>query len=186
MIVGISAKLKDRRIDRRLEKIGFNLVDCEIFYSPITVFIWYLLILIAFTAPICFFIPMVIWNYSLFFLIYFLIQYIMLAYLNNSYAIVHEKLIVINPNLPFRRMKVYELKKIEKIVIDRLKTSFLTWVFLIYDCNFVEIIMNGKRQRFYSIYLQIDCYDENITEKTLDNFNSSLKKQNIAIDFNLG
>jgi hypothetical protein len=181
----VSAKIKDRRIDKYLEKKGYNLAECEMFYSPITGFLFYLLILIAFTIPWCVFFPLLILKYPYYFLIYFTVQYLALAYLNNSYIITQQKLIVINPNFPFQKMKVYEFGEIENIKIDNSWLTLLTWIFLIFCSNYIEVHTTNKVHRFYSIFLNVDCCDENITEKTLDDFNDNLAKHNIATEFNL-
>lgn len=184
MIVAVSAKIKDRRVDGILKGMGLNSSDCEIFYSPIAGFLFYFLILIAFVIPIFFLTPVVIFNYPYHFLIYATAKYLILAYMNNSYVIYHKQLIVINPNFPFRSVKIYEIDQIEKIVINN-RLSFFTWVFLIFCPNYIEVHSNRKTQRFYSIYLEEDYFDENITEKTLDDFNSALNKMHVPTDFHL-
>jgi hypothetical protein len=185
MITGVSAKIKDKRISKYLEKKGYNLAECEIFYSPITGFLFYLVILIAFTIPLWFYFPLLISKYPYFFLIYFIVQYLALAFLNNSYVISQHKLIVINPNFPFKKVKVYEFAEIDKIKIDDSGLALITWVLLIFYCNYIEIYTADKTQRFYSIFLEVDYFDENITEKTLDDFNTTLCKHNIVTEFNL-
>ena len=55
---------------------------------------------------------------------------------------------------------------------------------MLFDCHFIDVFSNNKRQRFYSIYLELDTWD-NLTEKTIEDFDYSLKKNKIVTEFNL-
>jgi hypothetical protein len=189
MLIGFSDEIKDRRIDKYLDKKGYNLAECEIFYSPISIYLFYLfylLLLILSVLPMGFYFLKYIFKYPYYFLIYFIVQYLVLAYLNNSYVITQQKLIVINPNFPFQKMKVYEFGEIDKIKIDNSGLALLiSWIFLIFCSNYIEVYSTNKVRRFYSIFLEVDCFDENLTEKTLDDFANTLSKNSISLKFNL-
>ncbi len=185
MILGVSAKIKDRRIDKCLETTGYNPGECDIYYSPIIGYYFYVGISIFFIIPLWFILKILILKYLYFFIIYYALQYLVLAYINNSYAIYQNKLIAINPNFPFKKMTVFELTEIDKIKIGNSRLGFTTWILLILSSNYIEIYTTDKTQRFYSVLLEVDCFDENITEKTIDNFNTALCKHNIVTEFNL-
>ena len=189
MLIGFSDEIKDRRVDKYLDKKGYNLAECEIFYSPISIYLFYLFYLLLLTLsaiPIELYFKIYNFKHPYCFLIYFIVQYLVLAYLNNSYVIAQQKLIVINPNFPFQKMKVYEFGEIDKIKIDNSWPVFLiTWIFLIFSSNYIEVYSRNKVRRFYSIFLAVDSFDENLTEKTLDDFSNALSKNGIKVKFNL-
>ena len=91
----------------------------------------------------------------------------------------------INPNFPFKKITIYDFAEIEKIKIDDSKLKVISWVLLIFSSNYIEISTNENTERFYSIFLQPDAFDENLTEKTLDDFNAVLCGKHILTEFNL-
>lgn len=185
MFLTYSAKLQDKRVDHKLETMGYSLADCEVFYSPIRGYLIYLGGLLLVIAPFCWPFYTVIADYYIRFLLYFTLVYLVLAYLNNSYALTEKQLIVINPNFPFRKVVVYDLASIQKVRIDHSKLRFILWVLLILGCNYVEIYTTNQVQRFYSIFLEVDAYDENITEKTMSSFSNALHKRAVKVDMNI-
>lgn len=99
VLTGISAKLKDKRIDRILKKHGYTLSNCEIFYSPITVWLFLLpFFLLTIISTVSYFFFYLIYLFPLYFLLYFMLGYLVVGYLNNSFVITENKLLVINPN----------------------------------------------------------------------------------------
>jgi hypothetical protein len=118
MYIGISARYKDKRVDKTLSKLGFT--EYEIFYSPLIVSLTYLLMLLAVSAGMFF--P-VLFSLGYSFIVctilicYFLLYYMIAAYSNNSFAITSDALVIINPNYPFRNHTVIPLKNITDIHI---------------------------------------------------------------------
>lgn len=107
-----------------------------------------------------------------------------MAYFNNTPVLVKNELIIINPYFPFQNFEVFQMNDIKLIKID--KSSFLpAWFFLIFKSNDVEIYLENENKRFYCTSLQVDCYDENWTEKTMDDFKYSLLKRGVIIELGL-
>jgi hypothetical protein len=53
------------------------------------------------------------------------------------------------------------------------------------NCNYIEVIIEEKKVRFYCEGLELtDDYNEhgNVTEKTLDDFNYALKEHNVLTE----
>jgi hypothetical protein len=182
MIIGFSANLTDRRIDKYLLQNNYDLAECMLFYSPISGFLFYFGLAIGFTMPFCIYLLVIVFKYLYFFGVYCIAQYLALAYLNNSFVIIAEKLVVINPNFPFKTVKVYELKQIEQVKIASERT-FITWLLLIFRPNYVEIYTAKNVQRYYCLFLQEDAYDENITKKTIEDLDIALSRLEVVTEF---
>jgi hypothetical protein len=135
---------------------------------PVSFYIFYL----AYLFPVCF-------------LIYFIAGYVVVASLNNSFVITDSKLVVINPNFPFRKVKSYSFEQINKVKIDSSNLLYITAIFAHFGSNYVELTTQDKVERFYCTSLDVDAFDENFTEKTIDDFHASLKQHKVYIEFNL-
>lgn len=183
-LTGISFQMKDNRIEKRLIKEGFT--DYEIFYSPIQSWV-FLVSLITISSITCYGgIFALLWLYPIPTAIYVFASYLVAAFSNNSFAFTSNKLIIVNPNFPFRNIFYYDLKEISQIKIDKSRYLLaLTFFSCVVNTNYIEISIQNKSKRFYCSSLDIDCYDENWTEKTLDDFYSSALGHNIKVFFNL-
>ena len=114
-----------------------------------------------------------------------MLGYLVVAYLNNSFVITENKILVVNPNFPFRRFIRYDLGQIQKVKIDSSKRLWITMVFAHSGNNYIEITAAHKANKFYCSYLNVDAFDENFTENTMDDLYASLKQNNIITEFNL-
>jgi hypothetical protein len=180
-----SAKLKDRRVDKVLIQNDYNLEDCIIYYSPIVGLLYYAGIFVAFTSGmILLLVYYACVKFTMFFSFHLVIGYLLSAFLNNSFVITSKELIVINPNFPFKRFEKYDLNRIQKVVMDNSWLILFSWIFLL-SSRYVCIIDELKQRKFYCAYLERDAYDENITEKNLDDFQAHLKKLSIKTEMNL-
>jgi hypothetical protein len=185
MFVGISAKLKDRRVDKILIENDYNLEECTIYYSPITGWFFYMGLLIAVSSAYFFFIIYYVSiNFAVFLALYCCLGYFICAFLNNSFIITSKELIVVNPNFPFRRFEKYDLNAIQKVVLDDSRLILLSWIFLL-SSRYVNVHDEVKQRKFYCAYLERDAYDENITEKNLDDFEAHLKQVGIKTEMHL-
>jgi hypothetical protein len=182
---GISARLKDRRVDRTLQKLGYEAAHCKIFYSPVTVWLTYLALLLTALLPFAFGLFALIYRYTTYFGLYFLAGYLMAAYLNNSIVLAKDKLLMINPNFPFRHLVSYNLEEIRNVKIDQSKWLWLTFIFAHGAGNYVEICTGSEAKRFYCTCLQLDAFDENLTKKTIDDLHFALRERNVPTEFNL-
>jgi len=172
---------KDKRVDRLAQKRGYTPGD--IFYSPISLWLSYYL-LILFTASTT--VGLFFIDYWVECAIFLLGAYLAAAYLNNSFIVTFDQLIVVNTNFPFRRTKVYNISEIEDIHISKEGlVPGLLFAFFIGSGNYVQVNTLHKSKRFYCICLDIDCYDENNTEKTLDDFHFKLRVKGIRVHFEL-
>ncbi len=180
-ITGFSLKLKTKKVDKILLEKGYTLEECEIYYSPITS--WFVLI----AMMLSFFIPFVFtdllsykYNFWMCILTYFIVGYFFIAYLNNIPVLVKNELIMINPYFPFRNFEVFQIEAIAMVKID--ESSFLpAWIFLVFKSNYLE----NYKKRFYCSSLQVDSFDENWTEKTMDDFKYSLLQNGVMVEFEL-
>jgi hypothetical protein len=180
-----SIKLVDKRVDNICKKNKLD--DFEIFYSPISH--WFFLISLilvmggngfyAFTYLIS------IDKYLIFIPIpYLLVSYVLSCKLNNSFAITTEKVVIINPNFPFRNYKEFNKKDIKKITIDKSSKTFF-YLFLIVNQNYVKIETKDQIEIFYCNGLEIDGYEDIWTEKSLDSLHIAFEKSNLVVEFNL-
>jgi hypothetical protein len=181
MLIGVGFNLKDKRVDKMLRSKG--IMDADIFYSPIKCWL-VLLLLLGLQMGI---IVIMILNtvYSLLLIPYFIISYFVNAYYNNSFALHEDKITIINPNFPFRQITTIDIQDIQCIVIDRDKRKWTPWFILIFRQNYLLIKTNNKKMKFYCSGLEIDCYDENWTEKTIDDLETELRQKGISTDFKL-
>ncbi|MDJ1504225.1 hypothetical protein [Xanthocytophaga agilis] len=116
---------------------------------------------------------------------YFLLGYVVCGYLNNTFVFTTDKLLVINPNFPFTKVVTYKLNQIENIEIYRsLCIQGIGWIFF-QSGNYVTITIGGDRFRYYCGSLCVDTFDEDITEKTMDDFHYALKERKIPAQFRL-
>ena len=173
----------DNRVAKICKKNGIK--DCEIFYSPIST--WFLVIsLILFYGGSGCLILFYLYSFNKFLILitipYFFISFFLFSKLSNSFAITSDKIIVINPNFPFKKFKEYNKNQINKITIDS-SNNMLYIFFLVFEQNYLIIETQNKQEKFYCIGLGIDAFDENWTEKTLDDLNYALSKDNIVTEF---
>jgi hypothetical protein len=160
-----------------------------LYESPITKWLLYFVAALAIIAlsGLFFFFPISLkWEYLL---VYFIISYLVAGFSNNSFAIAGNDFYVINPNLPFKKFRHFPNSKIKNIRIDQ--TGSFWWLFFPFgqfggNCNFVEITtVEDQKHKFLCAGLDLDSYDENDTEETLDTLHTDLKRKNMPVRFNL-
>ncbi len=183
---GFSLKLKSENVDKILLKKGYLLEECEIFYSPITSWLVFLFMMLSITFPLLILgFEHLFFTFGVYILSYFIMAYIVMVYLDNTPVLVKNELIIINPYFPFRYFKSYQIEEIQKVKIDKSSSFFLSWLFLFFRINYVEIYANESNRRFYCSSLDLDSYDENWTEKTMDDFQYSLLVRGVMLEFEL-
>ncbi|MDW3646389.1 MAG: hypothetical protein R8P61_04990 [Bacteroidia bacterium] len=178
-------KLKDKRVDQLLLEKGIK--SSQIFYSPIL--IWFVFL---FLVPGI--IGLSLLGYFLFvggpnvYLagLFLLTSYLIAAYLNNSFAINGDKFYVINPNFPFQKLLEFELTKIHVVRIDKAKWGILFYLFGFFGRNYVEVETAKGRFRFFCSGLELDLFEENLTDLTLDDLWLSLEEKEIPVECKLG
>ncbi|OJJ15199.1 hypothetical protein BKI52_39740 [marine bacterium AO1-C] len=172
---------KDKRVDRLARKKGYT--SYEIFYSPISLWISYYIsmLFITITSIGFFFI-----DYWLECAIFLLSAYLAAAYLNHSFIVTQDKLIIVNTNFPFTKTTVYNLSEIEDIDINKSGLiPGLMFPFFILVGNYVRVNAHNKSKRFYCVCLQTECYDENHTAKTIEDLTNALGNQGLIVHFEL-
>jgi hypothetical protein len=173
-LTGVSLKLDDKRVDKKLEKEGYE--QSNIFYSPIKSWLFGISLIALQSLVLHGGIFYLLYIFPFYTTFYLLCAYLIAAYMNNSFAIHGNKLLVVNRNFPFYKFKVYEFEDINTLRINNSLILRLPLLFVgIFGSNYVEIRTNEKTERFYCIGLDIDCYDENWTEKNLDDFHYALQ-----------
>jgi hypothetical protein len=180
MLIGVSFNFKDKRVDKMLRSKG--VIDADIYYSPIGIWlmlwllllpsVWWLIYLLSSTV------------YGLLLLPYLIISYLLNAHHNNSFAFHQDELIVINPNFPFRHMTTIDVKDIKSITIDTRKREWILW-FILFGENYLLLETKDKTMKFYCSGLELDGFDENWTEKTIETLHMKLKEKGISTDFKL-
>lgn len=177
---GFSAKIKDNRIDRIAKQRGYK--RFETFYSPISMVLVFIVLICATAAPFLFEYYYYIIDYYYYALLYGTFFYFGATYLNNSFVIAENDFLIINPNLPFTHITCYKIQEIQKIKIGCEKWYFPSSLVL-QSGNFVEVQTKNKTKKYYCGSLEIDSYDENLTEKTLDDLHCSLSNKGILVEF---
>ena len=179
MLIGVGFNLKDKRVDKMLRSEGIT--DADIYHSPIKC--WLVMLLLLCCQGWVFF-TFLTTTYSFLLIFYLIISYLVNAYHNNSFALHEDKITVINPNFPFRQIITIDIQDIQCIVIDQGTRKWTLWVMLFGE-NYLLIKTNNKNMKFYCSGLEIDSYDENMTEKTIDDLGEQLRQMGISTDFKL-
>lgn len=194
MLSGVSFKFKDKRIDKFLTDNNYS--NYQIYYSPIKSWVFGLSFILLTTLPfsIFFYFDILRLLTTNIFLCIALVSFLSIGYLinsyyNNSFVVLEHQLLVINRNFPFFRFKTYDFKDLKEIEINKGKSIFMnliSWFFMIFGSNYVRIKTHKNvNKKFYCINLDVDCYDENWTEKSLDDFYNNLKNRNVRVDIKI-
>ena len=180
MLIGVSLKLRDKRVDKMLASRSFG--DAEIFYSPISSWLLILVLILTSAAGLLFYLAT--WDYWYLIIPYSIISYLLNAFLNNSFALQDDKLFIINPNFPFRRFQIMKRDETKQITIDKVKGQWLM-IFMATTGNFLSIKTTNKLYKFHCASLDQDAFDENWTEKTIEDFRFALDKNKFPTTYNL-
>jgi hypothetical protein len=116
--------------------------------------------------------------------LYLILRYFVCAYLNNSFALSDTELIIINPNFPFQNLTKYRFEQISSIHISETANFFL-FTFLLFEQNYVKVNGLNPSKKHYCVSLNVDAYDENFTELTMNDFHDDLKTRGLSVDFKL-
>lgn len=174
-------ELKDKRVDKILLQQGYK--DAEVFYGPIS--IWLITFVGYLLAPALGLLIGLITNpWILLLLPYLFIAYLFNAWHSSSFAIAAGKCCIINPNWPFRKFIAIDLKAIESAGGKKYHKKWMM-VFAFSGSNYIEIKTDEGVQRFYCANLEADAYDENMTEKTIEDFLYALERAGIPVQMNL-
>ena len=178
--------LTDKRVDKLILKRGIK--NYEVFYSPIMVLGMFWSMIFAMFFP---FILIFIYNHFsiqrdfIYIFIYLTITYFLIGIFNRSFAITDEEFLVINSHFPFWKIQSFKFEDITEVKISsdwKLKILFFLGIF---HGNYVQLKTKKKEKRYYCLFLDVDCHDENWTDRTLDNLKGSLKLKgvNAKLDF---
>ena len=181
MQTGIRIKLKDKRVDKILASKKYD--KAEIFCSPISTWIALLALMLP-SAGFLFFNAW-IWKHWYFVVLYFIISYLINAFLNNSFALYEDKLLIINPNFPFRRFQIIKREEIKLISIDNVKRPQWLIIFMAVSGCYLSIEIADKTLKFHCAGLDLDAYDESWTEKTIDDLHYKLVENKFPTAFNI-
>lgn len=173
--------LKDKRVDKILHRQGYK--DAEVFYGPLS--IWLITFAGYLLAPALGLLFGLMNNpWILLLLPYLFIAYLFNAYHSCSFAIAAGKCCIINPNWPFRKFVAIDLKDIESVGIKEYHKKWMM-VFAFWGSNYIEIKSDQGVQCFYCANLEADAYDENMTEKTIEDFQYALERAGIPVQMDL-
>lgn len=180
MLIGVGLKLKDKRVDKMLRAKGIT--EAAIYYSPI---MFWLLFWVLMIQPALWLIVVLSSSvYGLLLIPYFITSYLLYAYHFNSFAFHNDQLIIINPNFPFRKMTILPLKDIQQATIDKSKRKW-PQAFMLFSENYLLLQTNTCTIKYYCAGLEEDAYDENWTEKTIEDLDITLRERGVATDFKL-
>ena len=186
---GFSLELGDKRVDKIISNKGFK--KSEISYSPISVWFTFSVTLSVIAIPMTI---EILYNYfvkfsfqkgMLLIFIYLLLCYLLIIIFNRSFAITEKEFLVINSHFPFGTLQTFKLEEISEIKISsdwKLKTLI---IFGLFYCNYVQIKIRNQEKRFYCLFLDVDCHDENWTERTLDDLERSLKLKGVNVKMDI-
>ncbi|MEO1218759.1 MAG: hypothetical protein AAFY45_34825 [Bacteroidota bacterium] len=177
--------LRDKRVDHILSEKDIK--PSQIFYSPILIWLVFLFIVpgilgLSLMGYFLFFGALNVYLAGLF----LAISYLIAAYLNNSFAINGDKFYVINPNFPFRTFLEFEFTKIYVVRINKAKWGLLFYLFGFFGRNYVEVETAKGKFRFFCSGLELDVFEENLTDLSLNDLWSSLEEKEIPVEFKLG
>ncbi len=180
MFIGVGLQLKDKVVDKILAKSGFG--KAHVYYSPISAWFVMIIMLLCTTGGVIFYFAS--WKYSFLFIPYFIISYLIAAYCNTCFAIHEDKFLVINGNFPFRRLQIFERDTIKLIIMDKMKKYWFIG-FAVFGNNYIIVETFKKKYKYYCFGLELDAYDENWTERTIDDLAYHLKNSNYPTRFKL-
>ena len=184
-MMGFSLELGDRRVDKIISKNGFK--KSEIFYIPVSVWFIYWIMLSIVSVPMTL---EVLFNYFskfsfqralLFALIYVFTCCLIVIFLNRSFAIADKEFLVINSHFPFGSLKRFKFEEISEIKISSDWKLKILIIFGLFYSNYVQVKIKNQKKKFYCLFLDVDCHDENWTEKTLDDLERSLKLKDVNV-----
>lgn len=172
---------RDKRVDRALQRQGY--VDADIFYSPIQGWLFWSSVMVI--GGLYMVLPL-LWTVWPLVPSLLLLSYLFNGYRNNNFALTADRLIIVNPNFPFRKITSVDLSDIELVTIDRDNLSWVaSLIVLAFGNNYVDVKTTNGTKRYYCAYLQQwDAHSRNLTEKSLDDFDKSLRKKGISTVFN--
>ena len=178
-MLGFRNKFKDPRVDKiLLYRKGYSVH--HIFYSPIKIWLFFSFLLMGMALPLTLvFIHELDEKIAFYILIYGSISYVVAAFLNNSFVLNGDSFLVVNPNLPFKRIKEFPIKEIHQIELGHNKWLYAARIFGPLGINYVEIRSRNRIERYYCAGLELDCFDENQTQLTLDDLYFTLKRKGI-------
>lgn len=111
---------------------------------------------------------------------YLVVSYLLNAARNNSFAICHEKLLVVNSNFPFRRFTEIPFSEIELITFANSR-SWIKSVFLAISGNYLKVETGSRTYHFPCEGLAEDTWDGNWTKRTLDDLQIALERKGIPV-----
>lgn len=117
-------------------------------------------------------------------MIYGMSAYLVNGYHNNSFAIQDKDFLAINPNYPFRQLKIINFDGIEHIVIERGQSKW-KYLFLLFEDNYLLIKTKNETYKFYCSGLEMDGFDEGFTEKTIEDLDNDLKQNGVLTSLNI-
>lgn len=176
----IPIKLKDRRVDKKLVAEGYT--KSKIYYSPIASWLWIVVILLL--SVFFIFFEFATSSYGLLLIPYFLISYLLTSYFNNSIAVQEDEFIVVNRNFPFLRFRSFKKDEIEIITFKSVKSQWLM-IFMAIRENYILIKTKNKTFKFHCALLEIDGFDENWVEDSLDSLHFHLKREGFPSEFKI-
>jgi hypothetical protein len=159
-----------------------GMIDADIYYSPIGTWLMLWLLLLPSLWWLIYLLASTVYGFLL--IPYLIISYLLNAHHNNSFAFHRDKLIVLNPNFPFRHTTTIDVKDIKLITID---TGERKWIecFIVFGENYLLLETKDKTMKFYCSGLELDGFDENWTEKTIEVLDATLREKGISTDFKL-
>lgn len=173
----MESKITDRRVDSML--VNNKVFDARIFCSPITSWLSFFLLMIVYLGG--YFYPALgIWWVQLMVIVYTCVSYLVNARLNNSFAVRDEALIVVNTNIPCRKILFFKKEDIKQITILEDKRAWREYL-LATGSNCVWIDTGDHLYRFYCISLELEGWDDPWNVETIDSFRHCLTERGYPV-----
>lgn len=174
-------KLRDRRVERILQAQGFQ--DAEIFHGPQKE--WWIVMAIMFVMG-GFLIPAIHafagWYWAPVLVLYLLVGSVLSGRYYYSIALTETALIFINPNRPFKRLRIISLEEVKLVVMGERQIS-AGRLLCLFGTGYIEVGTDTGLELFNCAGIDLhDGYgEEGFTEKTLEDLGLLLKQKGIPV-----
>lgn len=181
-VTGFSLDLEDKRVDKILLDRGFK--ESEIYYSPMKVLLVFWIMMVSIMIPLFFEILFHYFTTALIiFFTYLMFCYLYIGIFNRSFALTDKEFLVINSHFPFDGLRSFRYEDISELRISSGWELIFPMIFisLNFRTNYVQIKTTNHKKKFYCLFLDVDCFDENWTKRNLDDLHGSLRQKGINV-----
>ena len=89
---------------------------------------------------------------------------------------------VINSHFPFQNIQIFPLHEIKNIKISSDWRMRIFLMFGGFHSNYIQIETMSQKKKYYCLFLDFDCHDENWTDSNLDDLEQDLKIREVQAE----